>query len=370
MVPVRGKRQRLPWRGRARSLAACRGRERPCAGAGRARSERAVLTPGERDRLLGTDRHLRGRDPIVPGGVDRLRGCDPIVRGSVDRLRGSDPIVRGGVDRLRGSDALVRGGVDRLRGSDPIVPGGVVRLRGAFPPLQRSGRGHRGGDGRPRRGRGCVRSAERRKPRRGRRRSRVRRPRPPSNRLLQPASLALAGGYGHEAPPFRRAGAASVRDGIPAVPWQTRREAAVPRDETLRTDLEELQRHPVALADGRVPGAIGRAGGGIVGPCLEGRRERPHSVRMVSRIPRVRVDLRSPRAREARSLDRFDDRCLGEIALLDGLLRVRAGRGAVLLDAEDAVRLEGSMDLAKPGTGPPFKPCVRISRTRLTGGLS
>src|SRR3984957_14759481 len=71
--------------------------------------------------------------------------------------------------------------------------------------------------------------------------------------------------------------------------------------------LHELERHPVALADGEVlrPVLIAE---------LQAGRQRPHACRVVLRILGVRVDLGLAGELEAGRLDALDEPLLGQIA--------------------------------------------------------
>ena len=144
------------------------------------------------------------------------------------------------------------------------------------------------------------------------------------------------------------------------------------RTRNLGRDLDELQRHPVALSDGRVLGAVARVGvGRPVGTHKERRRKRPHPIWIVFRILRVgTLNLRLPREREARSLDLRDEPCLRDVSRLATARRICTGRGAVLLVPQDAVRrgLDGSRGKPRVLSVPQF--CImwtsRIQRTRST----
>src|SRR5262245_20131337 len=97
--------------------------------------------------------------------------------------------------------------------------------------------------------------------------------------------------------------------------------------------LAEAQRLPVALADRGELVAVDIA-------AAESRGQRPDAVRVVRRVLRVRVDLALAEELEARLLGERDEVVRAHVAGL----RLRVLRlvvlGAVLLDAEDAARLQ------------------------------
>src|SRR5580692_4670221 len=106
--------------------------------------------------------------------------------------------------------------------------------------------------------------------------------------------------------------------------------------------LHELERHAVALADRRVFLAVHV-------PLAERRRQRPHALGIVFRVLRVGVGFALAGEPETLRLDLLDQPLLREVALLRALHRVGARSCAVLLDAEDATALQGSVDRTEPG---------------------
>src|SRR5579864_859544 len=73
--------------------------------------------------------------------------------------------------------------------------------------------------------------------------------------------------------------------------------------------LDELERHPIALADREVLLAV-------LFPESKGRRQRPDSLGVVLRVLRVGVELALARELEAGRLDGVDDPFLGHVPLL------------------------------------------------------
>src|SRR5262249_46027707 len=97
--------------------------------------------------------------------------------------------------------------------------------------------------------------------------------------------------------------------------------------------VHEAQRHAVALADGEVLVAIDVL-------ARQRGRERPHAVRVILGVARVRVDLRAPRELQPRARRELDDHDLRDVARVADLRRRRARISAVLLDTEHAPGLE------------------------------
>src|SRR6266545_6231280 len=91
----------------------------------------------------------------------------------------------------------------------------------------------------------------------------------------------------------------------------------------LRCDLHELERHAIALADGRVLRAV------VVTESV-GWRERPDAFRIILGVFLVRIHFGLARQLETGSLDLLDDPFLGEVAFFRALFRHGVRLRAVL----------------------------------------
>ena len=124
--------------------------------------------------------------------------------------------------------------------------------------------------------------------------------------------------------------------------------------------LDELERHAIALADRDVLLLV------LVAEAQR-RRQRPDALGVVLGVLRVRVDLGLARELEAGGLDLLDDPLLRQVALLRALVGVGVRLRAVLLDAEDAVRLERLVDLGEPRVElAVVVPCRAVARMTIT----
>src|SRR5262245_60220204 len=97
--------------------------------------------------------------------------------------------------------------------------------------------------------------------------------------------------------------------------------------------FHELQGHPVALSDGQVFRLV-------LLTRFECRRQVPDAVRVVLRVVGIGVDLAAGGQLETSGLGELDDVILVDVTRLRLRILRAAGLAAVLLDAEDAARLQ------------------------------
>src|SRR5450432_296556 len=112
-------------------------------------------------------------------------------------------------------------------------------------------------------------------------------------------------------------------------------------DFRVRLRLHELQRHPIALPDGLILGAVD------VAECVRGR-ESPNAFRMICRVPRIRVDLRLGHEAKTCLLDLGDDPVFTQVASCTRRYRVC---------------LRAMIHQAKEGMPPGFKTANTLAST-------
>src|SRR5690606_17227931 len=121
--------------------------------------------------------------------------------------------------------------------------------------------------------------------------------------------------------------------GVPPEPWHGNAAAATsaamkPRRSTSgAARLDEAQGHPVALADGLVPGPVGRV-------VAVARWQGPHAIGVVLGVARVGVDLAAGIQLESGGLGQRDHLRLADITA--AVVLVHIGGGAVFHHAQHA----------------------------------